>query len=179
MADDSAKRTPRRALCAAIASAALLAACRSAPPPAPPPPPPKPIDVAISIVAAPDLNPNRNGRPSPVFLRVYQLRNASKFLNADFDDLSMRADATLAATLIGRDERMVEPATTTDLALKIDPETQLLGVIAEYSDLANSQWRGASPAPGGGLLSLFKNRSLVIKLDRQAVSVVAAPAKGT
>jgi type VI secretion system VasD/TssJ family lipoprotein len=61
------------------------------------------------------------------------------------------------------------------LTLKIDPATRLLGVVAEYSDLANSRWRAASPAPAGGLLALFKDQSLVINLDRQAVSVVAVP----
>lgn len=126
------------------------------------------------VIAAPDLNPDRTGRPSPALMRVYQLRDPGKFLNAEFDDLSLRADATLAATLIGREERMVQPSTSGELVLTIDPATQLLGVVVEYSDLANSRWRAASPAPDGGLLALFKDRKLIIKLDRQAVTVVAA-----
>jgi type VI secretion system protein VasD len=152
---------------------AMLAACAHAPPP--PPPPPQPLDVEVRVIAAPDINPNRSGRPSPVFLRVFELRDPSKFLNAEFDDVTLRADTTLAATVIGREERMVEPASTVVLALKIDPGTRLLGVVAEYSDLANSRWRATSPAPAGGLLAMFKDQSLVINLDRQAVSVAAVP----
>lgn len=166
----------------AWAGAALLAlgialgGCKSAPPP---PPPPKPIDVRVSVVAAADLNPNRSGRASPVFLRVFQLRDASKFLNAEFDDATLHSDTALAGVVIAREERMIEPATTVALELKIDPDTRLLGVIAEYSDLANSQWRATSPAPPGGLLMLFKDQSLVITLDRQAVTVAArAASKG-
>lgn len=127
------------------------------------------------MIAAPNVNPNRRGRASPVFLRVFELRDPSKFLNAEFDDVTLRADTTLAGTLIGREERMVEPASTVVLALKIDPATRLLGVVAEYSDLANSRWRATSPASAGGLLALFKDQSLVINLDRQAVSVAAVP----
>jgi type VI secretion system protein VasD len=153
-----------------------LAGCAHAPPP--PPPPPQALDVQVRVVASPDVNPNRSGRPSPVFLRVFELRDASKFLNAEFDDVTARADITLAGVLIGREERMVEPGSTVTLALKIDPQTRLLGVVAEYSDLANSRWRATSPAPPGGLLTLFKDQSLVIRLDRQAVSAAAVPGKG-
>jgi type VI secretion system protein VasD len=157
-----------------VTLAVMLAGCAHAPPP-PPPAPPQPLDVEVRVIVAPDVNPNRSGRASPVFLRVFALRDPSKFLNAEFDDVTLRTDATLAATLIGREERMVEPASTVVLALKIDPATRLLGVVAEYSDLANSRWRATSPAPAGGLLALFKDQSLVINLNRQTVSVVAAP----
>jgi type VI secretion system protein VasD len=155
--------------------AAVLAGCSHAPPP--PPPPPQPIDVDVRIIAAPDVNPNRSGRPSPIFLRVFELRDPSKFVNAEFDDLTLHGDTALAGTLISREERMVDPGSSAVLALKIDPGTRLLGVVAEFSDLANSRWRATSPAPAGGLLALFKDQALVINLDRQAVSVSAA-AKG-
>lgn len=127
------------------------------------------------MIAAPDVNPNRSGRASPVFLRVFELRDPSKFLNAEFDEVTLHADTALAGTVIGREERMVEPASTVVLALKIDPGTRLLGVVAEYSDLANSRWRATSPAPVGGLLAMFKDQSLVINVDRQAVSFAAVP----
>ncbi len=156
-----------------VTLAALLSGCAHAPPP--PPPPPQPLDVEVRVVVAPDVNPNRSGRASPVFLRVFALRDQAKFQNAEFDDVTLRADATFAATLIGREERMVEPGSTISLTLKIDPATRLLGVVAEYSDLANSRWRATSPAPAGGLLAMFKDQSLLIHVDRQAVSVVAVP----
>lgn len=172
-AHDATSRARRAALLALVACAAL-AGCKSTPPP-----PPKPIDVQVNVVAAPDINPNRSGRPSPVFLRVFQLRDASKFLNAEFDDATLHSDTVLAGVVIARDERMIEPATTVALPLKIDPETRLLGVVAEYFDVANSQWRATSPTPEGGLLTLFKNQSLVIHLGRQAVTVTTgAVSKG-
>ncbi|MGO9992894.1 MAG: type VI secretion system lipoprotein TssJ [Steroidobacteraceae bacterium] len=173
--EGTAARRRRRHIAGALAVfVTMLAGCAHPPPPAPPPaPPPQPLDVEVRVIAAPDLNPNRSGRPSPVFLRVFELRDPSKFLSAEFDDVTLHADSTLAGTLIGREERMVEPGSTVALALKIDPATRLLGVVAEYSDLANSRWRATSPAPPGGLLTLFKDQSLVIILDRQAVTAAA------
>lgn len=159
---------------ALLAACGLIAACKHAPPP-PPPTPPAAIDVEVRVIVAPDVNPNRSGRASPVFLRVFELRDQARFLNAEFDDVTLRADATLAATLLGREERMVDPASSVVLTLKIDPAAQVLGVVAEYSDLADSRWRAASPAAAGGLLATFKNQSLVIHVDRRAVSVAAQP----
>lgn len=155
--------------------AVLLTACASEPPP---PPPPKPISAIVTISAAADVNPNRSGRASPIFLRIYQLKDDAKFLNGTFDDVTARSDSVLAAAVIARDERMVEPGATTDVTLEVPPETRLLGVVAEYSDLAGSQWRAASPAPQGGLLTLFESHSLLITVGRQAVAVTLAPPKG-
>jgi type VI secretion system protein VasD len=174
---DSTAARRRRGRLFAVLLPWWLTGCAHAPPP-PPPPPPQAIDVEVRVIAAGDINPNRSGRASPVFLRVFELRDASKFLNAEFDDVTLHADTTLAAALIAREERMVEPNSTLKLDLKIDPQARLLGVVAEYSDLANSRWRATSPAPAGGLLTLFKDQSLVIRLDRQAVSAAAVPAKG-
>lgn len=169
----SACRLARFVLLGLVAVA--VGACKSVPPP---PPPPKPIDVQVQLVSAPDLNPNPGGRASPVFLRIFQLRDASKFLNGAFDDLTLRSETALAASVISREERMVQPGTDAPLPLKIDPETRLLGVVAEYRDLANSQWRATSPAPPGGLLNLFKDQRLTIRLERLSVSVSASASPG-
>jgi type VI secretion system protein VasD len=162
----------------AVLAAVNLLACKSAPAP-PPVVASPPIIATVMIVVAPDVNPNGSGRPSPVFLRLYQLRDGAKFLNSEFDDVTTRSDQVLAATLIGRDERMVQPGTTMTLSLAIAPEARLLGVVAEYRDLANSQWRAVSPAPAGGVLTLFKDHSLMVTVGRDAVTVsVIASIKG-
>jgi len=153
-----------------------LAGCKSAPPP--PPPPPKPVTAVITIVAAADVNPNSSGRASPVLVRLLQLKDGANFSSAGFDDITSRGDQVLAADLVARDQRMVQPGTTVSVSLQVPPETRLLGVVAEYSDLANSQWRGASPAPEGGLLTLFKDHSLLVTVNRRAVAVTVAPPKG-
>jgi type VI secretion system protein VasD len=158
-----------------VACAAVVAACKSKPPPVETP---KPIIAVVSIVAAPDLNPNREGRPSPVFLRLLLLRDGAKFLNADFDDVTARSDQVLAASVIGRDERMVEPGSAIKVTLEVLPEARMLGVVAEFSDLPGSRWRAATPVTEGGLLSQFKGHSLLISVGRQSVSTEFIAAQG-
>jgi type VI secretion system protein VasD len=144
-----------------------LAACKSKPPPVEVP---KPILASVSIVAAPDLNPNRDGRASPVFLRLLLLKDGAKFLNAEFDDLTTKADQVLAASLLGRDERMVQPGASLKVTLEVPPEARMLGVVAEYSNLPDSRWRTATPVTEGGLLSQLKGHSLLVSVGRQGVT---------
>ena len=151
-----------------------LVACKSKPPPVEIP---KPIIATVSIVAAQDLNPNREGRPSPVFLRLFLLRDGGKFLNAEFDDVTSKADQVLAAALVGRNERMVEPVSAVKITLEVPPEARQLGVVAEFSDLPNSRWRAATPVAQGGLLSQFKGHTLLLSVGRSSVSTEFIPEK--
>lgn len=164
---------PRLALTGAlVVLAMLLAACAGKPASSAS----APADVQLNIVAAPDINPDRSGRPSPVLVHVYQLRDAGKFVSAEFDDVTTHADTTLGAALIDTQQTMVSPGATTVLRLRIDPQTRLLGVVAEYGDLSDSRWRTTSALPSGGWLSFSKTKTLSIRLDREAVSVVTRAA---
>ena len=52
-----------------------------------PPPPPEPTRVVLEFEAAGDINPNSEGRASPVVLRIYRLESYSVFEDADFFSL--------------------------------------------------------------------------------------------
>jgi type VI secretion system VasD/TssJ family lipoprotein len=64
------------------------------------------------------------------------------------------------------------------ITLEIPPEARMLGVVAEYSDLAASRWRTVTPAAAGGLLAQFKGRSLLVSVGRQSVSTEFVAATG-
>ena len=151
-----------------------LGACKSKPPPVEIP---KPIIATVSIMAAQDVNPNRGGRPSPVFVRLFLLRDGGKFLSAEFDDVTAKADQVLAAALVGRNERMIEPGASVKMTLEVPPEARMLGVVAEFSDLPNSRWRAATPLAQGGLLAQFKAHTLLVSVGRNSVSTEFIPEK--
>lgn len=112
------------------------------------PPAPKPVPVMRTVVTAADLNPDREGRPSPVVLAIYQLREAGAFQNADFFSLQDRAPNALGPDLIGRPEELkLRPAQTRESATEIDPETRFLGVVAAFHDIERAQWRAVAPVP--------------------------------
>ena len=71
--------------------------------------PPKPAKVNGTIQAAASLNPSVSARPSPLRMRVYELKSAAAFNQADFMSLYQSDQATLGADLTGREEFILQP----------------------------------------------------------------------
>ena len=77
---------------AALVAALLTVACGKAPPPVPPAltiaaAPDARTAAPMTITVSPEANPDRTGRPSPVVVRIYQLKTDAAFTAASFVDL--------------------------------------------------------------------------------------------
>jgi type VI secretion system protein VasD len=123
-------------------SLGLVGACASAPP-----------LLQGSIKAAANTNPDARGRPSPVVVRVYELRATGAFNNADFFSLFEKESETLGQELVGREEYTVRPAETRPYQRQLQPDTKFIGVVAAFRDLEASRWRQTIPVPSGREIS--------------------------
>ncbi|MCL4739371.1 MAG: type VI secretion system lipoprotein TssJ [Burkholderiaceae bacterium] len=150
-------RVRRLALATALA---LAAGCATKP---------APTRLEGSIVAAADLNPSVSGRPSPLILRVYELRSETAFNQADFMSLYQSDQATLGAELVAREEVMLQPGQTRPLARALDAQTRFVGVFAAYRDLERAVWRASVAVRPG------KANRLTIRAQPLAVSAAAQP----
>lgn len=126
----------RRSLLVAAASAALLAACGTKPPP-----PPKPTVVNGSIKVSANVNRSPSGRPSPLQLRVYEIKASAAFSSADFMAVYQGDQAALGADLVSREEMTVQPGESRPFNKTLSPETRFLGVVGFYRDLERANWR--------------------------------------
>jgi type VI secretion system protein VasD len=144
----------------AVLTAALwaLAACGGSAPT-------KPLTTKASIIASNEVNPNAQGRASSVHLLIFQLRDESAFMNADFASLVEKEQETLGASLVQRAEADLSPGDERELVLNISPEARVLGVVAELANYRNAEWRAFTRVP-----SKEKER-VVIRLDRNSTSI--------
>jgi type VI secretion system protein VasD len=122
---------------AALAAALLLAACAS--------PPPKPASVTGTIQASAEVNPSASNRPSPLLVRIYELKSAASFNAADFMSLYQRDQAQLAADMIAKEEYVLAPGETKTFAKTLAPDTRFIGVVAAYRDVEHAKWRSVVP----------------------------------
>lgn len=104
---------------------------------------PAPTELALSIEASPHLNPNSEGRPSPVVLRIYELNEVSAFDNSDFFSLYDTEAETLGKFIVFKQELEIKPGQTLKLERNAKDEARYLAVLAAYRDLDNSRWRGS------------------------------------
>lgn len=105
----------------------------------------------LTIAASVDANPDAAGRPSPVVLRIYQLKGDAAFSRADFFALLDDDQKALGAELISRDEFVLAPAESRNLDMVISNDARFVAATAGFHDIRNSEWRVLVPGPVKGL----------------------------
>ena len=142
----------------AVVSAVVLIsfACGKTPPPAAPQPQPQPAPqlpppkverTRLTLAATADSNPDATGRPSPVVVRVYQLKTDVAFKGAEFFALFDDDMKVLGPDLIGRNEYTLAPSEKRTMEFDVSADAQFVGVMAAYRDYRNAQWRTVLQAP--------------------------------
>ena len=148
-------------LAAAAGVALALVACAGAP---------KPAQVAGTIQASPLVNPSTSKRPSPLLLRVYELKTAAGFNSADFMTLYQRDKAELGADMLGKEEFVLAPGESKTFSKTLSMDTRFLGVVAAFRDVEHARWRSIVPVQPG------QKHTLVIRANE--LSVEAAMSGG-
>jgi type VI secretion system protein VasD len=140
-----------------------VTACKSPPPP----PPPPPTIVHIDVNAIEKVNPDRSGRPSPVLVRVYELKATAAFDSADFFTLYGKDQATLGGDLNAKNEFLLKPGDSRSVEQVVQPGTKFVAVVAAYRDIERSRWRATAPVPPN------QTTVLDVRIDAADVSIAA------
>ena len=136
--------------------------------------PPKDITIEGSVIASEEVNPNRDGRASPVTVVVYHLKSADAFQSSDFFSLYDPNKDVIASDLIKRVDMQLQPGQVLPIASEFDPETTHIGVLVAFRDIDNAQWRAVLPLPEKNLkekLNPFSKKKLIINVERLSVTV--------
>jgi type VI secretion system protein VasD len=102
---------------------------------------PKGASLELTLAAGGQLNPNAQRRPSPVVVRVFELKTPASFEAANFDGLFERDRETLAAELVARDEFVLEPGKSQKIDRALKPESKVIGVAVAFRELERATWR--------------------------------------
>jgi type VI secretion system protein VasD len=152
------------------AAATVLAACAKAPPPPPPALPPLTIvapseakvEASMELIASANVNPNSEGRPSPIVVRIYQLRAEGSFQGADFVPLYADDQKVLGQELISRDEYVLLPGERRTINVRLSNETRFVGAMAAFQKIADAQWRASLVAPSKGVSVVIEEGRIVL-----------------
>lgn len=135
----------------------------------------------IEIMAERSLNPDIDGMPKPVLLRIYELRAAASFERSSFFDLQDKDEAQLGGDFVHREEILIVPGERRTLERKGNPDVRAFGFFAAYRDLERSTWRASVDAPnsvemrrrwwGLGPTERLKPVHYLVTVSRDAVRV--------
>ena len=126
----------------------------------------------LSLDGSDKLNPDLNGRPSPIVIRLIELKHPVAFENADFFSLYQRPKEALSPDLVIQEELELRPGEQRNLKLFVQEGSRYVGVLAAYRDLPESNWRFVIP-----LEHKAQNR-IELSLDEHGIQAVDPLLKG-
>jgi type VI secretion system protein VasD len=122
--------------------------------------------VEVTLVAGQDVNPNSQGRPSPVVVRIFELGATPAFEAANYQTLFERADS-LKRDLIAMEEIVLRPGNIQERNRDLKPEVRALGVAAAFRDMQGAVWHVAVPIRPG------RRNFLLVHLDQNRIRLEA------
>jgi len=124
--------------------------------------------VDLRLVAGGDLNPDDSGRPSPLVVRLLELKSVAGFENAEFFSLYHHEQGTLGADLISSEEIELKPGDVQDVKFALKPESQYIAIMAAYRQLDKVSWRMVLP------LQLKSKNDLTVLFGSQGIAMASA-----
>jgi len=121
------------------------------------PPPPAPGVIELELNAAPDVNPTKAGRPSPVTVSVYQLASRGAFDRADFFQLGK--PEYLAADQRARDDIVLTPGEKRSLTVPLKDGARYVAIVAAFQVIDRASWHAVAEVPPNGTTKLAASLS--------------------
>ena len=120
----------------------------------------------LTLSGSDQLNPDLNGRPSPIVLRLIELKHPVAFQSADFFSLYQRPKEALAPDLVTLEELELRPGEQRELKLSVQDGSRYVGVLAAYRDLPETSWRYVIP------LQAQARNQVALQLDAQGIQAL-------
>jgi type VI secretion system protein VasD len=126
-----------------------------------------PSVVKATMNADAQLNPDTAGRPSPVVVRLFELKSSTAFDSADFFSIYQREQATLGPDLVAREELTLLPGQTLKFERTLQEGTAHIGLVAAFRDIEHARWRA------GTAVRRNKKTKITVRLEASSISISA------
>ncbi|HDL9482348.1 TPA: type VI secretion system lipoprotein TssJ [Vibrio cholerae] len=118
----------------------------------------------VEVIASTNINPNLEGKPSPVEVRVYQLKDSEAFNQADFLQLYSDEQGTLKAAMIAtRHLPSTLPGESKRASFNLNAETKFVGIVVGFADFRE--------AKNKAIYQIQKSESTSIQISLDGINV--------
>lgn len=127
-----------------------------------------PSRIDLTMLAEQDVNPNESMAPTPIAFQIIEMRDSSRLMAADFDQLLADLEESLGENYVKHSDYTLVPGQFKFVeSYEISDETRFIGVIAFYAYPNQSQWKKVVKVdPVGGkyhLLVNLRDRDVVLQ----------------
>ncbi len=99
-------------------------------------------DLVLSFFVDADVNPDDNKIPSPLIVRMYELKSPNIFKKANFIDVYEKDAEVLGADLVARQQlKPIQPGENRKVSFVLNKETKYVGLFAEFLQYKNADYK--------------------------------------
>lgn len=125
-------------------------------------------DVTIRFIADADVNPDDKNRPSPLFVRLYELKSPQQFERANFIDLYERDKEVLGADMLAKQTlKRLKPGDERKDKLVLSTQTRYVGLMAEFFQYQKAKFKIVIPVASENVVA----SSSVVRISGNVMSV--------
>jgi len=128
-------------------------------------PPVVKVKAMVTVGAAPDVNPNSAGRPSPVVVRIYQLRTDTLFRAADFGKLYSEDQTILGQDLLRRDDYTLMPREQRTEEVELPDQAHAVCALAAFQSISTAEWFACGNLPANTVTVAVERARIVVTTD--------------
>jgi type VI secretion system protein VasD len=126
-------------------------------------------DIKLSFDVGPDVNPDDNGKPAPVFVRLYELKSTTMFDKAGFIELYERDEELLGADFAGKHVlKPFRPGENRVERMVLGKDTRYVGLYVEFLRYKGSHYKAVVPVVGHNIVA----SSARIQLSGNQITIV-------
>ncbi|MBI1422015.1 MAG: type VI secretion system lipoprotein TssJ [Gammaproteobacteria bacterium] len=124
-------------------------------------------DLDLTFIADKNINPDTDAVPSPLFIRMYELKSDKAFKNADFIDLYERDKEVLGDDMLGKQRlKRLIPGEKREKDFVLDPQTRFVGLFAEFQQYKDATYKVIIPVEPTNVVA----SSSVVRISGNIVS---------
>ena len=99
-------------------------------------------DLTISFKVDSDINPDENKIPSPLFIRMYELKSPKLFKKANFIDIYEQDKEILGADFVGVQKlKRLKPGEDRENSFVLSKDTKYVGLYAEFLKYKSAKYK--------------------------------------
>lgn len=136
------------------------------------------VPYEVELAASDDVNSGGGHQPSPIKVTIYELTTTNAFELSDFFSLQKDAKAVLGDQLLDVNSVILTPGKTERISAHGNVDARVLGIVAAYRDLDNSQWRLTVDLPAAKSTNIYKiwqfspsKAKIKVDVERAAVQI--------
>lgn len=121
--------------------------------------------INTKVLVSGQVNPDDEGRASPIVIRLFELKNLGTYNQSDFYGLFENYKSVLGSDLLASEQIHLKPGEIRTIKHDTVPGTQYIAVVAAFRNIDQAVWKNSIAISAGN------SAQIMLFVDKLAISL--------